>query len=236
MKIYKLRENQNLQDELESNTFFKESINQLEKEFQSFFKNNNFNFDLDINLTIDDGLDKNLDHYPPCMRYLLNSFKETSYLKHNYRFQIGLFLKRLGMDVHTQLRFWYEGAVDNAGITFETFEKRAGYIIRHIYGLEGSRTDYQVPSCKKIMTDYFCLFTHVNSNELRKSIPLLYKTFDNTKDSNILDEIVNLSLNNINRACSLLFESLFKSPIKIFHPLIWTKTSLKILNVDNSSN
>jgi DNA primase large subunit len=181
---------------------------------------------ISFNLIGKNHISDNMDHYPPCMHYLLQSFKETGYLKHNYRLQVGTFLKRIGMDVETQLRFWYDSSVDNVGISFEAFKKRAGYQIRHLYGLEGSKTDYEVSSCKKNFTDNFCLFAHVNTNELNKILPLMYKShsFQGLREFN---EVINHSLNHRSiDACSKMFTLLFKKGLRVYHPLLWVKNSL----------
>jgi len=236
-KIFELKENEQFQDQFVFNVPFQQALKELDKDILSSLPGSDFVYDMDINMGLGKGvkLNKNFDFYPPCMKYLLESFKETGYLKHNYRFQIGLYLKRIGMDVETQLRFWYDSAVDNVGLTYETFKKRAGYIIRHIYGIEGSRIDYHVPKCKKLMTDYFCLFTHVNPKELKKSLPLMYqpsKIISPFQDTEEFEEVVNLAVNHRSaQACSKMFELLYKKKLKIYHPLVWTKNCIEILNL-----
>ena len=135
-------------------------------------------------------------------------------------------MKKIGKDVDSQLHFWYDLAVDNVGLTFEQFNKRAGYLIRHIYGLEGSKTDYEVPKCKKIMTDYFCLFTHINPRELSVILPKLYN-FDTVNSIDKIDDLVQLSLNHrATDACSKTFSILFNNNKRIYHPIQWTKAKL----------
>ena len=162
------------------------------------------------------------------MKFLIIDVKQNGYIKHNYRFQLGLFLKKIGMDVNTQLHFWFDLAVDNVGLTFEQFDKRAGYLIRHIYGLEGSKTDYEVPKCKKIMTDYFCPFTHINPKELGVILPTLYDN-EALKNKNNINQIIQFSINHrATDACSSTFTSMFNQNKRIYHPLQWTKSVLEI--------
>ena len=116
-----------------------------------------------------------LEHlFPPCMRILLLRLKTTGYLNHGERLQLGLFLKRLGMSLEEQLQFWYQIAVDNVGLSWEEFDKKAGYIIRHIYGKVGSMKDYEVPKCETIITKYFCPFEALNIDELTNTIKVLW--------------------------------------------------------------
>lgn len=229
-KIEKLKENDHFIAFFETNKLIMEEIKKIEKELinTSHYNPTNLFFNEDEIQGVN--LFEKLDIFPPCMRYLIQDVKQTGYIKHNYRFQLGLFLKRIGMDIDTQLHFWYNLAVDNIGISYEQFVRRAGYIIRHIYGLEGSRTDYEVPSCKKIKTDYFCLFSHINVTGLRDIIPKMYTNTPEQVDSTI-DEITQLASRYLNtEACSKTFQMLFGKKISIFHPLFWIQSGYKITN------
>ena len=231
-----LKNNSNYQAFIESNSLIKNSFKDLEKNLITTFKDSAHGYffdslDLDGEIITDD-----LDFYPPCMRFLIQDVKEHGYIKHNYRFQLGLFLKKIGMDVNTQLHFWFDLAVDNVGLTFEQFDKRAGYLIRHIYGMEGSRTDYEVPKCKKIMTDYFCPFTHINPRDLSMVLPGLYKSdvFHNQKN---VDTIIQYSINHrATDACSGTFKLLFNQDKRIYHPLQWTKSVIDIKTQTKTSD
>ena len=229
-----LKKNERFLSFAELNKDFSKAVKDIEKEISNTFSNSKSMryFDQldvgDLHLTDD------LELYPPCMKYLIQDVKNTGYIKHNYRFQLGLFLKKIGMDVNSQLRFWYDLAVDNVGLTFDQFEKRAGYIIRHIYGLEGSKTDYNVPSCKKNMTDYFCLFTHINASDLLIHLPKMYENI--IKDKNLdFSQIVDYSQNHRPfEACNNLFNLLYKEKMIIFHPIQWIKSSNKIKSKNQS--
>ena len=135
------------------------------------------------------------------------------------------------MDVETQLKYWYETAIDNVNITFDTFNRRAGYQIRHLYGLEGGRKDYAVPKCQTIISDYFCLFQNINAKSLMSVFQSLYE-IDPNKDSKDLDEIfVELEMYKPQRACSALYKMLYNDKQYISHPLTWVKESMKKKNV-----
>ncbi len=225
--IGQLKKNQNFLAFIETNKLISDSIKDLEKNLIVSFKDSNHGFffdSLDLN---GENVSNDLELYPPCMMFLIHDVKEHGYIKHNYRFQLGLFLKKIGMDINTQLHFWFDLAVDNVGLTFDQFDKRAGYLIRHIYGMEGSKTDYEVPKCKKIMTDYFCPFTHINSRELETILPGLYNN-EVLKNKANLDQIIQYSINHrATDACSNTFQLLFNQNKRIYHPLQWTKASFE---------
>jgi DNA primase large subunit len=225
-----LKKNENFLTFIESNKSLQNSIKDLEKNLVSTFKDSNYGYYFDSLDFSEGNITEDFDYYPPCMRFLMQDVKENGYIKHNYRFQLGLFLKKIGMDVTTQLHFWYDLAVDNVGLTYDQFEKRAGYLIRHIYGLEGSKTDYEVPKCKKLMTDYFCLFTHIKPGELENILPKMYNN-SKLKEKSTLQQIIQSSGNfRPNDACSNTFQILFEKPKKIFHPLYWVKSGYEIRN------
>lgn len=220
-----LKKNDNFLAFIETNKLLKDSIKQFEKNLITTFKDSSAGFFFDSLELEGENLSSDFDLYPPCMKYLIQDVKEHGYIKHNYRFQLGLFLKKIGMDVQSQLHFWYELAVDNVGLTFDQFDKRAGYLIRHIYGMEGSKTDYEVPKCKKIMTDYFCPFTHINPKDLEALLPGLYAS-DQLKNKQNLDQIIQYSINHrATDACSTTFRLLFNQNKRIYHPIQWTKSS-----------
>ncbi len=223
--IGSLKKNQNFLAFIETNKTLTNSIKELEKNLITVFKDSSTGYFLDSLELSGENLSSDFDLYPPCMKFLIQDVKEHGYIKHNFRFQLGLFLKKIGMDVNTQLHFWFDLAVDNVGLTFDQFDKRAGYLIRHIYGMEGSKTDYEVPKCKKIMTDYFCPFTHINPRDLEVILPTLYNS-DALKDKTKTNQIIQYSVNHrATDACSTTFQLLFNFNRRIYHPLQWTKSS-----------
>ena len=225
--IGQLKKNNNFLAFIETNKLISDSVRELEKNLTVAFKDSTHGYFFDGFEFNGENLSSDFDLYPPCMKFLINDVKEHGYIKHNYRFQLGLFLKKIGMDVNTQLHFWFDLAVDNVGLTFDQFDKRAGYLIRHIYGMEGSRTDYEVPKCKKIMTDYFCPFTHINPRDLEVILPTLYDNDVFNNKSNI-DKIIQYSINHrATDACSTSFQLLFNQNKRIFHPLQWTKAGFE---------
>jgi len=117
-------------------------------------------------------IDDNLLLFPPCIQDLMSIMKNVGYLKHHNRFQLGLFLKHLGMDVEEQMLYWYNFAVDNLNISYEEFEKNVGYTIRHLYGLEGKKVDYKMMSCGTIQStgNYYCRFQDMNIDNINDKI------------------------------------------------------------------
>ena len=159
------------------------------------------------------------DLWPLCMRILLSRLSTTGYLQHGERLQLGLFLKRLGMSLEEQLQFWYKFAVDNVGMSWDEFEKKGGYYIRHIYGVVGSRKDYEAPKCDTIISKYFCPFKTLQTEQLKEIISSLYPGFD----EKVIKEILHLArIGEPKKACLKLLSSLVNKKLKmeeILHPL-----------------
>lgn len=78
-----------------------------------------------------------IDCYPPCIYELLTNLQSKGHLAHMENWQLGTFLKKVGMSIEEQKQFWYKNSIDNVGQSYEEFEKKVGYQIEHIYGLAG---------------------------------------------------------------------------------------------------
>jgi len=170
------------------------------------------------------------DLFPQCILDLYNEVMNKGHIGHQERFQLGLYLKRLGMSVEEQLQFWYRNAVDNVGLTFEQFVGGPpGYIIRHMYGLEGGETDYDAPECTTIQDQYYCTFMHQSVEEIDKQ---LRKEFKNP--SRKIEENIRLLESKVidkkpSDACAVMFNLRFNRaarPIK--HPLGYTTYAAKV--------
>ena len=171
--------------------------------------------------------------FPPCMRILMNKLRATGYLNHGERLQLGLFLKRLGMSLEEQLQFWYQIAVDNVGLTWDEFDKKAGYIIRHIYGKVGSMKDYEVPKCETIIKKYFCPFEAFSLEELKQNLEAIEKI-----DQRTHDQIAKLVREQkYQSACSVLLSRLtnrrYNKPMS--HPLLYFRIMFKTHKKNNKS-
>jgi len=157
------------------------------------------------------------DLWPPCMRVLLARLRATGYLQHGERLQLGLFLKKLGMPVDEQMKFWYKFAVDNVGMSWEEFERKGGYYIKHIYGLVGSKKDYNAPKCDTIIAKYFCAFRHLTAEELKEYLKSIYNV-----PKKLLGELLKLARDKSpKKACTMLLSFLSGKKIEkdIQHPL-----------------
>lgn len=168
-----------------------------------------------------------LDYYPPCAYDLRITLSETGYLPHMERVQLGLILKKLGMDVNTQLRFWYEIAVDNVGMSYEQFISKAGYQIKHLYGLVGSGTDYDAPKCDTIISTMYCTFKNRDLTSLRQ---VILNRFEGNISKEILEQKIALIINEAHagryqRACSHYLSLITGYELKrpIVHPLQFFK-------------
>ncbi|HUU78392.1 MAG TPA: hypothetical protein VMX55_08590 [candidate division Zixibacteria bacterium] len=170
------------------------------------------------------------DIFPQCMLDLYNEVMGKGHIGHQERFQLGLYLKRLGMTIDEQLHFWYSSAVDNVGLTFNQFiNGNAGYIIRHMYGLEGGETDYDAPSCETLQNQgYYCTFLHQSVEEIDKH---LRKEFKNPTKK--IEESIRMLESKVidkkpSEACAILFNlryNRFSRPVN--HPLNYSEYAAK---------
>ncbi|MFX0014141.1 MAG: hypothetical protein ACFFB2_06600 [Promethearchaeota archaeon] len=170
--------------------------------------------------------------FPPCMIFLFSEFESTGRLIHAHRLQLGFFLKKIGMSVDDQLHYWFEKSVDNRNITYAEFQRTSGYQIRHLYGLEGGKKDYDVPKCSTIATSYFCSFIHLDPAIL---IEFLSNNYLTNKKSIVpskkqLERIISQSSSNPTLACTEYFPIIYGRTFygKIVHPLQWARFASKI--------
>lgn len=175
------------------------------------------------------------DHHlklPPCIQDLLIKVNATGYIGHWERFQLGIFLKTTGMDINEQLRFWYNKAVDNVGMTFESFNRRAGYIIRHIYGMEGGKIDYTMPSCKTIQDKMYCSFKHSNLETIKSKIEAYIEGINSPAlqqsrkiiSLKVLESSSKLDYSNACRYfLSLVTGRMYQQAPRVYHPFQYLK-------------
>ncbi len=217
------------------NPVIDESIRKIIKELENHaqiieWEQDTFHVSLEKNAYL------NQESYPPCMKYLLERLLKTGRLPHAYRVQFGAFLKRMGMDLETQLDFWYSNAVDNVNITKEQFLKFAGYQIRHLYGLEGGRKDYEVPKCSTAIASYFCLFSSLRKELVEEFMTSAYPEITDNQRRLILQAI---SEDQPKKACLLTFKFTHNNatpPKGIHHPLMWVRLHEILANVPETIN
>lgn len=163
-------------------------------------------------------------YFPPCMNFLFKKLKQNHHLKYGGRMQFGLFLKcGVGLSVVESLLFWKESffpLIDEL-----TFDKSYAYNIRHNYGLEGSRIDYNSFNCYQIQNNYeprnfdhyhgcpFKHFSHANLihflndyiKEYDENSPKQSSSINNTIPQPVFEMINIVNKKEYNRACSYLY-------------------------------
>ena len=131
------------------------------------------------------------DIFPPCIQELVATLQAKGHLSHVENWQLGTFLKRIGMSIEDQLKFWYNNSVDNVGMSYEEFVQRVGYQINHIYGKTGGGIDYDPPSCKTCIDGYFCYWAHKKLEEISEDIKV--------KMAERKSEVVEIAIEEISR-------------------------------------
>jgi len=146
------------------------------------------------------------ESYPPCILELIGILQSEGHLSHVENWQVGTFLKRAGMKINDQYKFWYENSVDNVGMTYEEFVQRIGYQIRHIYGIEGGGIDYSPPSCKTCINAYYCYWAHKKLEDIIEDIKIRFKDKGESVVNKAIDDISRLIINQrFQSACARYF-------------------------------
>nr|ASF90196.1 hypothetical protein SPAR05346 [Bartheletia paradoxa] len=147
-------------------------------------------------------------HAPICMRNLHDTLREKKHLKHQARQQYILFLKGIGLSVTEALVFWRRSF---SIMTDDKFNKEHKYNIRHGYGLEGSRKDYQPKSCQRILTTdqpgpqdaHGCPFRHFSADNLSSALTTTYGISSKEDLKEILGAV---KANHYHVACTRVYE------------------------------
>lgn len=172
-------------------------------------------------------LNKMFQSFPPCMLNLHKQLLAKNRLKHHARIQYTLFLKELGLSWQENAKFWscYYSKDCKPGLkcgckhSWSTDHKKYLYNIRHLYGLEGGRKNYDAHNCQSIQEkvvnygdDSGCPFRHFDEENLSKFLVDNYSNRFDKSDHNIFNSIVQLTnLKKYCSACSLLQNELKKS-------------------------
>ena len=90
------------------------------------------------------------NHFPLCMYDMFRTLKRERHLKHNGRLQLILFIKGLGFKVEEVIQFFKE--IVSKGPAAKKI-KEYEYMVKHSYGLVGSKTEYSGMGCPKIMSN-----------------------------------------------------------------------------------
>ncbi|MCY3410333.1 MAG: hypothetical protein INQ03_01740 [Candidatus Heimdallarchaeota archaeon] len=199
------------------------------------FKRSQLDFD---NLNLKGSVEENVTILPPCIEDLMISINETGYLGHWERLQFGIFLKKIGMNVDQQLEFWYNKAVDNVNMTYDDFLKRAGYVIRHIYGLEGGMVDYEMPACSTIQNKMYCTFRHRGIEHINSRVVTKLKSIEAGDEKKaVAKRILEATIRGLPRiACAYHLDLITDAKLeRINHPLTYLKIAAEKTGVEVSS-
>ncbi|MHA1397231.1 MAG: hypothetical protein ACTSSF_05940 [Candidatus Heimdallarchaeaceae archaeon] len=166
------------------------------------------------------------DIFPPCIQELLNVLQSKGHLSHAENWQLGTFLKRAGMPIEDQYKFWYHNSVDNIGTSYDEFVRKVGYQIEHIYGKTGGGTDYDPPSCKTCINGYFCFWAHKKLEDIDIFIRKNFEDKDKQLVERAIEDISKLIINqNFQYACAMYFtlQTGWKFRGKVNHMLSYAK-------------
>ncbi|XP_012140054.1 DNA primase large subunit [Megachile rotundata] len=182
-------------------------------------------------------IDIEAKYFPLCMQHLHMKLRNVHRLSHYARFHYSLFLKDGGMHIEEAINYWKEEYSKPHSCTsvcahdWQSSEKKFIYSIRHLYGLEGSRKNYNSPSCKLMfanisspMYEGGCPFKHFDRNTLHN---LLSLSLPNNQVNKILATI---SSQNPQNSCAEVFKILSQtnnSNVTITSPLQYY---LKMIN------
>lgn len=146
------------------------------------------------------------DIFPPCIQELVATLQAKGHLSHVENWQLGTFLKRIGMSVDDQLRFWYSNSIDNVGMSYDEFVQRVGYQINHIYGKTGGGVDYDPPSCKTCINGYYCYWAHKKLEDINEDIKVKMSKRNSEVVDKAIEEISRLIINQrYQSACARYF-------------------------------
>ena len=184
------------------------------------------------NIKLEGSFQNHYQKFPPCIQDLMNAVDTVGYIGHWERFQLGIFLKQMGMPVDEQLEFWYNKAVDNINLSFDEFKKKAGYVIRHIYGMEGGKVDYDMPNCSTIQNKMYCTFRHKDIEFITSKLNSIVKDVkeeDKSKVTSILPRIIDATLRGQpNLACGFYLQlNTDQNPEYINHPFNYMREFLQ---------
>lgn len=124
-------------------------------------------------------VDKESTFFPLCMKNLHNILRKKHRLSHDERFRYSLFLKDIGLPLQEAIYFWRNeySKSSNGGTCSHTWirdEKKYIYGLRHLYGLEGARKNYNMSSCTRIQirpsSEGGCAFKHFDDDYLKSLV------------------------------------------------------------------
>ena len=191
-----------------------------------------------------ENIDQLVRHMPLCMREMHAALKRDHHLKYHGRFQLQLFMKGIGLSLTDCLRY-FQKEFSKGSVSVDQFNKRYAYSIRHLYGQEGKRKQYEPYDCFQLITSvqplnpsehHGCPFKIYSSDYLRS---LLLKK-NSPEKILLVDEIMSLvEQKNYGHACKKHFEILHNNKELssiIAHPNMWFDESYHYFEEQSSNN
>ncbi|XP_019864798.2 uncharacterized protein LOC109594075 isoform X2 [Aethina tumida] len=155
--------------------------------------------------------------FPLCMQALFQNLKKNNRLSHNARYDFSLFLKCLGASVLESIKFWEliyskkHASCSTCTHSWQENERKYVYGIRHMYGLEGARKNYEMRTCQYYQNLSLCArdeggcpFRHFDDHNLRRTLNNILPSTDE------MEVIIHERKGSPNEACKLTFQSLYK--------------------------
>lgn len=101
-------------------------------------------------------------YFPLCMQELHKILSSTKRLRHHARIRYTLFLKDIGLPVMENIALWenfyskaHTGTSTGCSHSWEGCDRnRYTYGIKHLYGMEGGRTNYTSHSCSSLQVSF----------------------------------------------------------------------------------
>ena len=148
--------------------------------------------------------------FPLCMNLIQRHINKYSHLMHFGRLQYTLFLKGAGLPVDEALKFFQKKYEKKTPL--DKFEKEYAYNIRHSYGLEGKRMNYNPFNCEKILNMnapmgqecHGCPFKNYSYDNLKKILETC-----NLKDEDVAIILDKKKNSEFQLACVKYFEGKF---------------------------
>ena len=192
---------------VESNKSLDETIKPIRDKITEIARHTKLTGDIS-NLGLGEGEDifAKPELFPPCILELIGILKSKGHLSHVENWQLGTFLKKAGMSIEDQQRFWYNNSIDNLNISYDEFLRRIGYQIKHIYGEVGGGIDYSPPSCKTCINGYFCYWAHKKLEDISEDIKVRMKDRKQEVVEQAIEDISKLIINQrFQAACGRYF-------------------------------
>ncbi|XP_076243853.1 DNA primase large subunit [Calliopsis andreniformis] len=162
-----------------------------------------------------DNIDTEMKKFPLCMQHLHMQLRSTHRLSHYARLYYSLFLKDGGMQLEDAINYWKEeyskphACTSACSHNWQSSERKFVYSIRHLYGLEGSRKNYNSPNCEFMcinvsgpMYEGGCPFKNFDANALKNLLNL------SLQDNQIAELLNTISPQNPRGACTEFFKLL----------------------------